>query len=295
MNCLFPYKATVGNVIKEYKSTHFSNNRYFDKYYMIKKVFKELIEYLHVDEKLQKQEIQKALKNNQFSYDWLAKELNVLIGSLYEQEIADIFINYQLTPDFTNSIGRFVNMTDFDKMKMPDIIVQSFKDNTYHAFDVKSGIVWRKMLSSEQIEKNPIYVYNTGITVKKLNELYFSFKYKTEKMLNSPVHIYILFVCYDMLTKVNFEHQAEYYQLAFNDNPDSAEKVCFVIDIEKLFVDDEIFIGDKIFNKQSPYLLKLEDEVEYDDIKTIFNNKYAIRIDSPVSMTLRNFIYSFLI
>lgn len=305
MNCLFPYKATVGSIIKEYKSNRFFSNMLFDKHYMIKKVFKELIDYLQVDEKLQKMEINKAIKSfipctlpeqqyNEEVYNWLVKELNVLIGALYEQEMADIFINYQLTPDFTNTTGKFINMTDFSKMKMPDIIVQSFQDESYYAFDIKSGIIWRKQLT-DTVEKSPIWVYNTGFTVKKINELYFSFKQRIEQQVKNTVHMYVLFVCYDMLTKVNFDHQAEFYQLAFNDTPNHVEKVCFALDLEQLFVDDDNFINDKVFNSKSEYLLKLKDEVEYDETKAMFLDKYAVRLDSPICMTLKDFIHSKLI
>lgn len=331
MNYLLPYKATVGNVIKQYRSQTFYNNSLFDKQYMLKKVFKELIEYLHVDEQLQKQEINKAiarinqkqLANAQYEeaiYDWLLQETNVLIGSLYEQEVASLLMNYQLTPDFTNTVGKFINMTNYAKMKMPDLTVQSLKDGSYHAFDVKSGTIWRKQLQikndtsdndnvataadtiadnnvNTQIIKSPIWAYNTGITIKKLNELYFVFKQKIEQDLKVPVHIYVMFICYDMLTKVNLYNQAQYYQLAFNDIPNHAEKVCFVVDIEKLFIEDKTFndADDKVIDSNSPYLLRLENEVEYSDMRNIYTNKFAIRLDSPISQTLKDFVQNALI
>ena len=103
--------------------------------------------------------------------------------------------------------------------------------------------------------------------------------------------MYLILVCFDMLTKINYENQAEFYQLAFNDIPNHIEKVCFVIDIEKLFVIDNSFgDDDKVLDTQSEYLLKLENEVEYDNVKAIYKDKYAVRVDSPISMTLKDFI-----
>lgn len=293
MNYILPYKMTINNILKNYYSTSFQYNKLFDKHYMIKKVFKELLTYLQIDEYKQKQELQKIIdkyNDNIKIYNWMAKELNVLIGSLYEQEIASILYSYQLTPEFTNTFDNVINFTEYNKMKMPDILVQSINDESYHAFDIKSGMVWRKKLD-DRIEQSPIWIYNTGLTAKKLNELYFSFKYKMERQLKQPVHMYLILVCFDMLTKINYENQAEFYQLAFNDIPNHIEKVCFVIDIEKLFIIDNSFDDDdKILDTQSEYLLKLENEVEYDNVKAIYKDKYAIRVDSPISMTLKDFI-----
>ena len=298
MNYIFPYKVTINSILKAYYSTSFQYNRLFDKQYMIKKVFKELLTYLQIDEYKQKQELHKIIdkyKNNDKIYDWMAKELNVLIGSLYEQEMANILYNYQLTPDFTNTSGNIINFTEYNKMKMPDLLVQSLKDQSYHAFDVKSGMVWRKKLNDES-EQNSIWLYNTGLTAKKLNELYFSFKYKMERQLRKPVHMYLLLVCFDMLTRVNYENQAEFYQQIFNDIPNHIEKVCFVIDIEKLFIADNTFgDGDQILNIDSEYLLKLENEVEHDKVKTLYKDKYAVRIDSPISIVFKDFINQYLI
>ena len=292
MNYLFPYKATIGNILKNYYSTSFQYNQQFDKHYMIKKVFKELLTYLQIDDYRQKQELQAVM--NKFDtieqvYNWLAKELNVLIGSLYEQEIANIFINYQLTPDITNTFSNIINFSEYNKMKMPDMVIQSIKDNSYHAFDIKSGMVWRKKLN-DNLEQSPLWVYNSNLTSKKINELYFNFKYKIENQLKQSVHMYILFVCYDMLSQINYEHQAEFYQLAFNKEPNHVEKVCFVIDLDKLFTADDNFDNEKILNTNSEYLLKLENEVEYDNIKKMYHNKYAIRVDSPISIVLNDFI-----
>ena len=295
MNYIFPYKATINNILKAYYSTSFQYNRLFDKYYMIKKVFKELLTYLQIDEYKQKQELNKIIeryKDNNKIYNWMAKELNVLIGSLYEQEIANILYNYQLTPDFTNTSGNIINFTEYNRMKMPDLLVQSLKDQSYHAFDIKSGMVWRKKLD----EQDSIWIYNTGLTAKKLNELYFSFKYKMEYQLRKPVHMYLLLVCFDMLTQVNYENQAEIYQQVFNDIPNHIEKVCFVIDIEKLFIADDAFDNkDQILNINSEYLLKLENEVDYDNIKALYKNKYAIKVNSPVSIIFKDFINQYLI
>jgi len=298
MNYILPYKMTINNILKNYYSTSFQYNKLFDKQYMIKKVFKELLMYLQIDEYKQKLELQKIIdkyKDNTKIYNWMAKELNVLIGSLYEQEIANILYSYQLTPEFTNTFDNVINFTEYNKMKMPDLLVQSIKDNSYHAFDVKSGMVWRKKLD-DQNKQNPIWIYNTGLTTKKLNELYFSFKYKMEQQLKKPVHMYLILVCFDMLTTINYENQAEFYKLAFNDNPNHIEKVCFVIDIEKLFIVDDTFGDeDKILNIQSEHLLKLENEVEYDNVKAIYKDKYAVRADSSISIIFKNFINQYLI
>lgn len=262
----------------------------------ITNIVKQLFFYLQVDQTAQHIELQKAFKQ-QKKYtsitDYYKSIIDVLIGSLYENDVSTILQSYQLKPQFANTIGQVINFTCYNKMKNADIVVQSLKDKLLYGFDVKFGTIWRKDTNMKNI-----YATNSGITRDKLKEIYDDFRQKLKYEYSTSLNkVYLLLVCYDMLSEVNFLGQSNFYQSVFQRVPNSIDKVMFVVDVDDLFTidnSDDNLSGYR-FNYNSPYLLDnfLATNLSYYD--TIHGHQYSIKLNSDIVMPLDKFIHDKLI
>lgn len=255
----------------------------------------KLFFYLQVDQQAQKEEIKKAFsrqKHFNTLVDYYRSIIDVLIGSLYENDVATVLQSYQLNPQFSNTVGQVINLTSYSKMKNADIIVTSLKNNLIYGFDVKFGTLWRQSSNTKHI-----YVTNSGLTENKLKEIYDDFKYKLKQQYGSSFHkVYLLLVCYDMLSQVNYLGQSILYQSVFNQLPNRIDKVMFVVDIEKLFYSliDEGLTG-YAFDSHSPYLIDNYKATGKDYYATSHGHQYSIKINSDIAVTLEQFIKNELI
>lgn len=308
MNCLLPYNITIKKIINRLeqsdKMKQFNNiskeqvikellaisgiDSSDTNQYMLKKVFTELLYFLQINPLLQYEEIKKSTINVKDIYKWIEKEIIVLYGSLLEQEIANLLIHHQLSPIFTNTTNSIINMHNRMKMEQFDLVVQSLRDNSYHGFDIKHGTIFRKTLS-----QNKLYIYNSGLKTDNIIKIYNNYTQSAEKDFKHKINSYILFVCYDMLTRYNYDNQSDYYRQILNDIPNHTEKVCFVIDLKQLFktVTDDDNDERCIFNKKSPYILSLYNQTKLN----YYDNVFAININSPICMTLKDFILTKLV
>lgn len=256
----------------------------------------ELFYYLQVDQKAQELEVDRAFirqKRYTTKSAFYRSIIDVLIGSLYENDVATILQSYQLKPEFSNTVGKVINFTYYDKMKNADVIVKSLKDNLLYGFDVKFGTIWRKDTNSKNI-----YVTNSGIYQWKLKELYDDFRKKLQKDYKTPLKkIYLLLVCYDMLPQVNFMGQSSIYQTVFKRMPNHIEKVMFVVDVDKLFIkndDPENLLGYS-FDKKSPYLIDNYLSTGQDYYAKSSGHQYSIKINSDIAEPFDQFIQNHLI
>ena len=249
---------------------------------------KKLFFYLQVDQLAQDLEVQEAFKRQKkfkTLTDYYKSLLDVLIGSLYENDVATVLQSYQLHPQFSNTVGQVVNLTHYSKMKNADIIVQSLKGNLLYGFDVKFGTIWRKDTNTKNI-----YATNSGITRDKLREIYDDFRKKLCKEYLAPLKkVYLLLVCYDMLSQVNFLGQSSLYQLVFNRVPNRIDKVMFVIDVDKLFK-QAVDLQGYVFDYRSPYLIDnfLATGLPFYD--TSHGHQYSIKLNSEIVQPLDQFI-----
>lgn len=263
----------------------------------VNNMIKQLFFYLQVDQKAQEIEVQKAFsrqKKFKLLTDYYRSIIDVLIGSLYENDVATILQSYQLKPEFSNTVGQVINFNYYSKMKNADIVVQSLKDQLLYGFDVKFGTVWRKDTNTRNI-----YVTNSGITRDKLREIYDDFRKKLDSEYKIPLKkVYLLLVCYDMLSTVNFLGQSEFYQTVFKRVPTSIDKVMFVIDVDKLFIEveksDMNLLGYK-FDYSSPYMIDnfLATGQSYYD--TVHGHQYSIKLNSDIAVPFDKFIHDNLI
>ena len=259
---------------------------------------------LMVDQAQQKNECKKLIVRGEKLYTETIA--NVLVGTLYENDVAWSLIYKGLRPIFNNTRGNYVNLVDYNKMKVFDIAVRSLKDNTLYGFDVKFGTIWRKHTNNDNI-----YITNTGITNYKLYEIYKDFKQDLQQReRDNNNHSYLLLVCYDLLEQYKYNNYNQCYKHIFGKVPHSIYDVAFVVDVDALFktiIDKQSFYtvtGEKSCGDNTrdvldkAYLLNLHTAI--DDTSNYYHHKdgsiqYAIQINSPVCYTLDNFINKHLI
>ena len=301
-----PYNLTVFRILTLYRDT---TQPLVLRRYVIRKTFQELLQlFLHVDLKSQLQAIKEAIHKKyhidiseevrleEIPDEFIIKELPVLIGTLYELDIVTMLQIHQLNPLFNNTFGNYVNMSDGSKMKAFDIVVSSLKDNQLYAFDVKHATIWRKSLQQDKI-----YLTNTSFSSVKINEVFSRYVVEAEKMYNCSVNSYLLFVCYDLLENSlsgfyeddMLHSYHDYFKKVFNgERCDNLEKACFVINLKQLCKQVD---GEYVFNRNTPNILSLEDEVLFSNSKQIYHNKFAIDITSSACIRLDNFIQQYLV
>ena len=267
-----------------------------------KDLIQSLFVKLMVDQTQQKYECKKLRQQGKALYT--KDTANVLVGTLYENDIAWSLIYKGLRPIFNNTRGHYVNLVDYDRMKVFDIVVRSVKDNTLYGFDVKFGTIWRKHTNN-----NNIYITNTGITDYKLREIYNDFKQDLrQRETNNNNHSYIILVCYDLLEQYQYENYNKIYQNIFGKIPHSIYDVSFVVDVDALFktvIDEQSFYtttGELSDNTRDildkSYLLNLHtasNDIENHYYHADGSTTYSILVNSPVCYTLDDFINKYLL
>ena len=258
---------------------------------LINKLF-NILQINHIQQDIEINEALSRQKRFTDKFDFIFSNVDVLYGSIIENDVATIFQSYQLNPFFTNTVGQVINFTDGYKMKSADIAVKSLKNNLLYGFDVKYGTVWRK-----HTDNNNFYLTNSGIYPSKLNEIRKLFKEKLIKTYNMPTDkVYLLFVCYDCLSTVNYLGQADIYKNVFHSSPNNIQKVMFVVDVDKLFktITDEFEY--EVFDKTSSYIIdNYLSTNQYYYLNNSGEHQYSIKINSDITIPLDKFINNYLI
>jgi len=253
---------------------------------LIEKEINNICYNININTQEQQEELEKYKSYNRGLFD--KKSYNVMFGGLIEYKAKDVIEQFGAKFKFLNSQGRYINLNHPKNFCLPDAIIYSELMNNNICIDIKHCTIVKVTL-----DKNTLFLTNTGITKRKLLEMN---SFYIKKVKNHNKFSYIMLICTEILD--NNSKIINIYKKLFHKYPINFLDTIFLYQVQDLFLkeqDDFLSLNNEKIEEDN-YILNTElKNKEYIQMKDYiylpyYEEQLALNINSKSCFTLEQFI-----